>query len=163
MASATRPVDLSFLETAPHRTTRSFSFTATPDELFAALAHDPAGWGEWFPGFSRDGRYLTPAPHGVGSQREVKVGRTRLVETVIAWDEGRRWAFTIAEGGMPGVKALAEDYVVEPEGTGSRLTWTLASETSPHLAGKLSGALAGALGKKAFGTLDRVLAARRQS
>ena len=127
--------------------------------LFAALAHDPAGWGEWFPGFSRDGRYVTPAPHGVGSQREVRVGRTRLVETVLAWEEGRRWAFTIAEGGMPGVKALAEDYVVEPEGSGSRLTWTLATETSPHLAGKVTGALTGVLGKRAFGKLDRVLAA----
>jgi carbon monoxide dehydrogenase subunit G len=159
--AATRPADLSFLETAPHRKTLTFSLTASPAEVFAALASDPAGWGEWFPGFSRDGHYVTPAPHGVGSRREVRVGRTTLVETVLAWEEGRRWAFTISEGGLPGVRSLAEDYVVEPEGTGSRLTWTLASETSPHLAGKVTGALTGLIGRRAFGKLDQVLAARR--
>lgn len=163
MASATRPVDLSFLETAPHRTSHSFSLSAPPAEVFAALAHDPAGWGEWFPGFSRDGRYTTPAPHGVGSRREMQVGRTRLGETVLAWEEGRRWAFTISEGGIPGIRALVEDYVVEAEGTGTRLTWTIASETSPRFVGKVTGALSAIMGTRVFARLDKVLGARRSS
>jgi Domain of unknown function (DUF222) len=60
-------VDLDFLNTAPARLDVAVHVGRPPSEVFAALAHNPATWGEFYPGFDRTGRYLTPVPHGVGS------------------------------------------------------------------------------------------------
>jgi hypothetical protein len=61
-------VDLDYLDTAPIRLSASINVDRPPSEVFAALAHDPANWGEFFPGFDRTGHFYTPAPHGVGSR-----------------------------------------------------------------------------------------------
>jgi hypothetical protein len=61
-------VDLDFLDNAPGRLDATVKVRRPPSEVFAAFAHDPANWGEFFPGFDRTGTYHSSALHGVGSR-----------------------------------------------------------------------------------------------
>ncbi len=131
MAWDMRPVDLEFFDTAPHRFVATEIVHQPGDRVFAAIADDPAGWGTWFPGFSRAGRYVTPPPHGVGSTREVAMGGVHYVETVLAWEPPFRWAFYVARAGLPLAAALAEDYRVAPHGDHSVVQATLAIDPRP--------------------------------
>ncbi len=88
-------VDLDFLNAAPARLDVTVHVGRPPSEVFAALAHNPAAWGEFFPGFDRTGRYHTPVPHGVDSRRTARFAGARFEETILAWDEGARWAFRV--------------------------------------------------------------------
>jgi carbon monoxide dehydrogenase subunit G len=134
---ACRAVDLDFFNTAPIRVTVEAKVARPPSEVFAALAHDPANWGEFFPGFDKTGRFDTPGPHGVGSRRTVRFTVIKAEETILAWDEGARWAFRVDSVLAPVFHAFAEDYRVEPVGTdATRLRWTMACE--PRLAFKLA-------------------------
>jgi hypothetical protein len=42
-------VDLDFLNTAPKRLDAAVKVGRPPSEVFAAFAHNPANWGEFFP------------------------------------------------------------------------------------------------------------------
>jgi carbon monoxide dehydrogenase subunit G len=159
MTNDLAPVDVGFLDTAPTRTTRDFRVAAQPAAVFDALARDPAGWGHWFPGFSKNGRYLSPAPHGVGSQREMHLGGLPLLETVIAWDEATRWAFRVDRATMPGVRAMAEEYRIVPDGDGSLVTWTVALDAAAPMKVVL-GPLAGTMVQRAGKKLERRLQAK---
>jgi hypothetical protein len=80
-----------------------------PSEVFAALAHDPANWGEFFPGFDRTGYFYTPAPHGVGSRYTKRLIGIRIDESVLVWDEGARLAFRVDATTAPAFHAWVED------------------------------------------------------
>ena len=161
-----QPVGPEFFEAAPYRTVRTASIAAPPAAVFAALADDPAGWGEWFPGFTRTGRFLSGPPHGVGSERAMRLGGVDLVETVIVREEPTRWAFRVSQGSMPLVRAMAEDYRLAETPTGTDLTWTLALDVAgPTLpTGAAVGTIAGSLVGVAARRLERRLqAAGRQA
>lgn len=133
-------VDLSFFETAPV-VMRNEAFIAAPrSAVFAAISGDPAGWGKWFPGFSDDGRYVTSPPHGVDSVRTVRAYWTNYRETILAWDEGERWAFRVDATSAPMFAAFAEDYRLADEGDGTRFTWIVAYRPKPFM--RLAGPLA---------------------
>ncbi len=126
-------VDLSFFETAP-AVVRNEAFIAAPRaDVFAAISGDPAGWGAWFPGFTDGGRWTTPPPQGVGSERKVRAYWTDYEETVLAWDEGERWAFRVDVTSAPMFAAFAEDYLLADEGTGTRFTWVVAYRPKPFM------------------------------
>jgi uncharacterized protein YndB with AHSA1/START domain len=163
MPRSLRAVDLDFTSTAKHRVTVSEVLPASPDAVFAALAEDPAGWGAWFPGFTDAGRYLTPGPHGVGAQREVFARGQRFLETILAWEPGRRWAFRVDETGLPAVRALAENFTLTPEGTGTRVDYTMAQETSPAFVGGLIIRFAGGQLRTALRNLGAHLAAEERA
>jgi carbon monoxide dehydrogenase subunit G len=155
---ALEAVDLSFFDSAP-QVIHSHAHVAAPrDRVFAAVADDPAGWGRWFPGFSDDGRWETPSPHGVGSVRSVRSFRVRYRETILAWDDGRRWAFRLDEAGAPLFRAFAEDYRFADDGSGTRLSWTVAVRLRPGagLLGPLMPAGFGLLLRRAAKRLARV-------
>ena len=140
-----RREDMSFVERAPVRHVFTKVVAAPRAAVFAAIA-DPPGWPAWFPGV-RSARYSSPSPHGVGSIREADVSGTRWVEEMIAWDEGRRWAYTVIEASTPLASAQVEvfecaDAVLDggAGALGTRVTWTLAIE--PRLLQKLTGPIA---------------------
>ena len=54
-------------------------------------------------------------------------------ERYYRWDEGRRKTFTVVEVSLPGLRRVAEDYVVERTPGGSRFIWTVALEAGPML------------------------------
>lgn len=130
-------VGASFFENAPTSVTRSAFIAAPRSRVFDLIAKDPAGWGDWFPGFSHAGRWETPAPHAVGSVRTVRAFATTYRETILVWDEGERWAFRIDEmsSPVPLFAAYGEDYRLADEAGGTRLTWIVALR--PQLAIRL--------------------------
>jgi hypothetical protein len=128
-----QPVEVTFFEDAPVVVSRRARVDAPRDRVFTLLATDPAGWGRWFPGFSHDGRWETPPPHGVGSVRTVRAFGVRYRETILAWDEGERFAFRIDQSSVPMAKAFAEDYRLVDDGSGTTLSWTIAMVPGPAL------------------------------
>ena len=118
---ACETVDLDFLNTAPIRFRAAVNVGRPPSEVFAAFAHDPANWGEFFPGFDRTGRYHTSGPHGVGSRCTKRVTGIKVEETVLAWDEGVRFAFRVDSTTAPAFHAWVEDYHFESDGNDGTL------------------------------------------
>lgn len=118
---ACEAVGLEFLDTAPVRVRTAVKVKRPPSEVFAAFALDPANWGEFFPGFDGTGRYNTMGPHGVGSRCTKRVIGITVEETVLAWDEGTRFAFRVDNMTAPPFYAWVEDYHFEPDGSGGTL------------------------------------------
>ena len=134
---ACEAVGLSFLTTAPVRLTASAHVARPPNEVFAAFAHDPANWGEFFPGFDQTGRYDTPRPHGAGSRCTKRVIGLKVEETVLAWDEDARFAFRVDHTSAPAFYAWVEEYRFKPAaGNGTLLH--VAIGCKPRLAFKLA-------------------------
>jgi Polyketide cyclase / dehydrase and lipid transport len=130
-------VDLDFLSTAPNRLGAVVKVGRPPSEVFAAFAHDPANWGEFFPGFDRTGSYHTSGPHGVGSRCTKRVTGINVEETVLAWDEGARFAFRVDGTAVPAFHAWVEDYHFEPDGSDGTLL-RVAIGSKPRRAFKLA-------------------------
>lgn len=127
------PADDDFLRSAPAITTQVLDVPVPAATLWAALAADDAvvSWGLGATGC----RWTGGKPYGVGTVREVTVaGVVTVREEFYRWDEGKRMTFFVAESTRPGIRRMAEDYLVEETATGSRLTWTVALEVA-HLAG----------------------------
>jgi Polyketide cyclase / dehydrase and lipid transport len=114
-------VDLDYLDTAPIRLYATVKVRRPPSEVFAAFAHDPANWGEFFPGFDRTGTYHSSAPHGVGSCCTKRVAGIKVEETVLDWDESARFAFRVDTTAAPAFHAWVEDYRCESDGHGGTL------------------------------------------
>jgi uncharacterized protein YndB with AHSA1/START domain len=130
MPSDLQPVELDFFDSAPYRYVTAEAVHWPAETIFAALV-DPAGWGHWFPGFSRSGRYVTPDPHGVGTVREVSMAGLRYTSTILAWDPPGRWAFRLSTSTIPFAFALAEEYLVTPHPHHSVVQWTFAIDPRP--------------------------------
>jgi hypothetical protein len=123
------PADDDFLSSAPAITTQVLDVPVPAATLWAALAADDAVV-SWGPGASAC-RWTGGKPYGVGTVREVTVaGVVTVREHFYRWEEGKRMTFFVAESTRPGIRRMAEDYVVEETATGSRLTWTVAMEVA---------------------------------
>jgi hypothetical protein len=142
---------------APFRFTAHATLDADPDAVFAELA-DPS---LWFP-LMRRSVWRTAATSGVGAERVVDVrlfGRFR--ERMLAWEPGRRVAFTMLETTSPLVARMAEDWRLERDGAGTRLDWTVAA--TPTAVGRpTTPALRGIL-RVMFGISSRGLGSRAGS
>jgi uncharacterized protein YndB with AHSA1/START domain len=121
-----------FLATARFRYVNAVDVPVPPARTWAALTADDTlvSWTPAVTGLS----WTSPRPFGVGTTREITLLRLITArERYYRWEEGRRKTFTGVQVSVPGLRALAEDYVVEPTPTGSRFTWTLALEPGPAL------------------------------
>jgi Polyketide cyclase / dehydrase and lipid transport len=131
-----REVGIDFFDSAPYKCTSTEVLLRPADAIFRAIAEDPAGWGAWNPGFSYHGRYLSPPPHGPGSVREVTMAGIRYTDSILVWDDPRRWAFFVSRAGVPFAEAIAEDYRITPQGPGAThcsVQWTIAMDPHPLL------------------------------
>ncbi len=123
-----------FLARAPVVHVAEAEVPAARAQVFAALA-DARGWPHWFPNV-RQAAYATPPPHGVGTVRAANVGGTHWVEEIVAWDEGRRWAWTVTRASVPFARAQVESFELTDVAGGTRVRWTLGLE--PRLLARLS-------------------------
>lgn len=147
--TTTRPEALEFLDLAPVRATATREIDASPAQVFDTLA-DAASWPQWFPNMT-DCRWLTPPPHGVDAQREVRAGPLHVVERFIVWARPSRWGFTFTAMSPGLARAGVELVELEPAGEGrTTATYTMALE--PRGPG-------GAIGTLAVPAMEATLAA----
>ena len=130
---AMRREDLGFVGRAPVVHVAEAELSAARPRVFDALVN-PAGWPHWFPRV-RAASYESPPPHGVGTIRVADVGGTRWEEEMIAWDDGRRSAWTVTGASVPLATAQVESFEVSDVAGGTRVRWTLALE--PRLLARL--------------------------
>lgn len=108
---------------------RELHLVAPPDAVFSLLV-DEQELARWFPGLRR-ARWLTAAPHGIGSLRRRDLGAVRLIDHVVAWRPGRRLTTWVERATLPFARHLLEDLRLEPaHGGGTRLGWSL--HLRPH-------------------------------
>lgn len=126
------PVGPEFLDRAPLRF-RIEAVTALPvQKVWDAFADTP-GWVHWFP-FVERALYEGPTPYGVGTIRKSWVSGDRYEETMLIWDEPRRWGYRIDRATQGIAKAQLELTEFEDApGGGTRVIWILASDPLPNL------------------------------
>ncbi len=130
-----KPVGLDFLESAPRITVVECDVDLPRQVVWQAVV-DSSTWPEWWPGV-RSASYVGDPPYGVGTRRIADVGGWRMEETLLAWDEGRRWAYRIDRSTAPLAKAQLESTELVDHGAGTRVRWTLA--THPGLLLRITG------------------------
>lgn len=120
------PCDETFFDTAPHVYRYPMHLPVPPERVWASLT-SPNSVADWTPLL----RSITwTSPLGVGATRTVvlPLAAVTVHEYFFRWEEGRRYSFYATQADRPLLSRLAEDYLVEPEGTGTRFTWTFAVE-----------------------------------
>jgi hypothetical protein len=129
------PCDLDWIDRAPQVVRISARFKAPPARVFAAFADAPA-WPRWFPLMTKVAWCDGASAGGLGQEREVTLrGLGVFRERFIAWDEGKRFAFTVVASTSPMMKKFGEDYFLTADGNGTRFDWTMGAE--PAGIGKL--------------------------
>ncbi|QKT12930.1 SRPBCC family protein [Rhodococcus sp. W8901] len=128
--------DETFLETAPFVRRFSVPLPVSAETAWAELTRDNTlSWCTFIAG----SRFLTPRPFGAGTRRELSMrpSAVKATEEYFRWEEvpGLRYRNTFYVSGftVPGIRRFAEDTLVEPRASGSRLTWTFAIEPGPAL------------------------------
>ena len=122
-------VDLSSIESAPFRFSNSVELAITPGQVFEVLSHSDA-WPHWVKIITNVTR-SSPKPYSVGTTRTIHM-RAGLVgdEEFLAWEPNSHFAFRFNACSTKAIAAFAEDYRVVQTPGGSRLTWTVAAETT---------------------------------
>jgi uncharacterized protein YndB with AHSA1/START domain len=107
---------------APYVIRNEAELDAPPERVFDVWA-DIDEWPKWFSDI-RKGTWDTPPPHGAHSRREVVLNLLSVREQFLAWDPGRRYAFTMTACTLPLAHSIVEDYQLEAlPGGRSRLVW----------------------------------------
>ena len=126
------PMPADWIDRAPVKFRASREIHATPDEVWAVLC-DHERWPEWFSALSGAGAI---EGHGLGSTRYVMVGKDRIDETFVIWDEPRSWGFTVdrAEGPLGRLGASLNErvdiQVLAPDRV--RVTYLMGFEPRPR-------------------------------
>ena len=121
MAHQLREVGLDFIATAPVRMVFVEHMSAPPEAVHRALAEDVPGWEEWFSAVT------LARSTGDGSTREIRLkGGGRFQETIIASKEPEVYAYRVDVANAPGARAIAEEWLLVPAGTGTSVRWTFA-------------------------------------
>ena len=102
------PMTLAELDTAPFRVVQSTVLPGTPDQVFAELA-DPARWIGWFP-LMRKAAWTSNSTACVGAERTVGLRLLgRFAERFLAWEPGKRYAFTMIASTSPLARPIASE------------------------------------------------------
>ncbi len=118
------PIALDEYDAQPFRFAASARLPANPQAVFDELGDMSL----WFP-MMRRSVWKTGATSGVGAEREVEIAMFgRFRERMLAWDAGRRIAFTMTSTTSPLVARMAEDWRLERTGDGVRLDWTVVAQ-----------------------------------
>lgn len=120
-----KPADAAFAASARTQFTYDFNIMARPDAVFETITR-PERLNRWIPDL-KSARWLTAAPFGVGSVREVRLPFIRVEEKVLVWEPGQRFAFNMIRASIPLLRRMVEDFrltAIAPDRT--RVQWTIA-------------------------------------
>lgn len=110
--------NLDFINHAPFNMMHEVKLPIPPEQVFDILVNHK--WEDWFPDFVST-QWKTQEPHGIGSIREANLKTVKARERFLAWEEGKRFCFTIDAVTLPLVNAMAEDIQLTPSGDNSTL------------------------------------------
>lgn len=127
--SAKPLTSLDFAASARHQIRAEGVYDASAAEVFSAVS-DPHSHTGWFPEVLH-GSWLSGAPHGVGSRREMVLKFIAVRERIEAWVPGKHFALSLTEATLPLVRRQLEDFRIEQiSPTQTRLVLTVYSEPS---------------------------------
>jgi len=116
-------VEADFLRTAPVHVTLRQRLPVPAAAAFRCL-EDGDAWPKWLTAIAKV-EWTSSKPWGVGTTRTIWLGKRTVDEHFIAWEEGARMSFRFERGGVPPIKAFAEDYALTPKGDDAcELAWT---------------------------------------
>ena len=119
-----RPADVTFAATAKRQLTYDVALSGSAAAAFRAVT-EPESLSRWLAGV-KGAKWLTSAPHGVGSVREVRVPGITVHERVLVWEPGERFVFCVVRANVPLLKRLVEDFRISSMEGGTRVQWTVA-------------------------------------
>ena len=119
-----RPADVTFAATAKKQLTYDVAVAGSGAAAFRAVT-EPEALMRWMTGV-KSAKWLTSAPHGVGSVREVHVPGIAVHEKVLVWEPGERFVFCVVRANVPLLKRMVEDFRMTRMESGTRVQWTVA-------------------------------------
>lgn len=122
-------VGLEFLEQTSNVFKAEEIVKATPEQIFEVF-EDAHAWTVWAMPIQKV-EWTSPKPFGVGTTRTVSMmGGMEGYEEFIAWEPGKRMAFTFVGSNKDATEKFLEDYRVTDLGDGScRVEWYMAMDT----------------------------------
>ena len=122
-------VGLDFLEQTKNVFKAEEIVRATPEQIFEVF-EDARAWTIWAMPIQKV-EWTSPRPFGIGTTRTVSMlGGLEGYEEFIAWEPGKRMAFTFVGCNKRATEKFLEDYRVTDLGDGScRVEWYMAMET----------------------------------
>ena len=101
---------------------------ATPEQVFEVF-EDAHAWTVWALPI-QNVEWTSPKPYGVGTTRTVSMmGNLAGYEEFVAWERGKRMAFTFLGCSQDTVESFLEDYRVTDLGNGTcRVEWYMAMQ-----------------------------------
>ena len=128
------PTEIDYIGRSTHRIENEAVIGAPADRVFELIS-SADHMSSWFHDFVSC-RWTSPAPHGVGSTREVALKALTVKERFLSWEPGRRLSFCIYAMSLPLARHLVEDLQLEAVEPGrTRLRWQV--HYTPTLAMRL--------------------------
>ncbi|MEZ5573529.1 MAG: SRPBCC family protein [Halioglobus sp.] len=129
-------VGVEFLQQTPNVFVAREIIRATPDQIFDVF-EDPHSWTVWALPILKV-EWTSPKPFGVGTTRNVHMmGDMIGYEEFVAWERGKRMAFSFVGCSRAATEKFLEDYRVTDLGDGTcEVEWYMAMEAkgfSRHL------------------------------
>jgi uncharacterized protein YndB with AHSA1/START domain len=156
-----RKVDIDFIASAERTYVAECDLKASRRDVWEAFV-DPTTWHAWWPGVRSASYRGATRPYGVGTFREATVAGQKYEEEIVAWNEGRLWAYYIDRATIPIATAQLECTEFEDHGNGTRVRWILAQDRRflAWVVGPFFERLMKVLFQKAMANLDAYLAAK---
>lgn len=89
---------------------------------------DADNWHRWFPGVIAASYGESKQPYGIGTRRFATVGKAKYEETILAWEDNKRFAYRIDRATVPIAHAQIESTELETNDDGTKLRWILACD-----------------------------------
>ncbi len=123
-------VGLDFLEQTKNVFKAEEIIRATPEQIFEVF-EDAHAWTVWAMPIQKV-EWTSPKPFGIGTTRTVSMtGGLAGYEEFVAWERGKRMAFTFVGTTQEGIESFLEDYRITDLGDGTcRAEWYMALETT---------------------------------
>ncbi|MDT4948077.1 MAG: hypothetical protein QOJ37_672 [Pseudonocardiales bacterium] len=120
------PCDESYFAGAPHVYRFVQELAVPPERVWESLT-SPHSVADWSP-LLKSIEWTSDLGRGATRTVVLPLSALTLHEYFFRWEEGSRFSFYGVQANRPLLGRIAEDYLVEESGSGTRFTWTFALE-----------------------------------